>query len=1248
MIVNANIEGAIQTVPTSAEIVYFSTGDVDLNLMAQVYRDLKSTYPGMASLSLVNLVNFKEETLLAKVLKDLLPKAQLVILKLHGGRAYHEFLCKETLEYFRRYHFQLILLPDSGFDDEDFAKASTVDLEVLLTYQQYFSYGGQKNMENALKLMLNSHFGYTFVIAPPEKTEDLCIVHPELGIMDDVALRALYQNGKPIALVLAYNALWKADNYRPAQNIALNLMKSGVNALMVFIPHLKDPEHADHFYNRVTQNGDFAVDCIVCTNGFSIKTFDEEEEEAFLFSRLEAPVVQAIPCYGSQEAWEASVQGMAPNDLTFNVILPEIDGRVITRPVSFRESSGRDEDTGGIWMYHREYAPGCSFVANYALNLIKLRSTPNDKKRIAMILHNHPGTDSKLAYGVGLDTPESAAILLQKLKDEGYFLGDDVPVDGASFMKKLTRLITNDPDTLHLRPYQAYLPLKEFKAYFDHLSDGLKQSIQDQWGDFDDDPYFDGHGFALPGFLQGNIFVSNQPARGYSMDPDAVYHSKVLPPPYYYFAYYCWLQGNFKAHAMVSLGKHGNLEWLPGKSVTLDESSCFPAAVLGPLPHLYPYIINDPGEGVQAKRRSHAVILDHLIPPMTRAEIYGPLMELEDLLDEYHWAKATDPNREKILKEKIVASCSTLNLQADLHLEGEFEDIVLAVEGYLSELKEAQIRGGLHIYGVPPEGENLVEMLIALHRLPSGDHPGITQALARDLDLVLDPLETAYATAVNVTLEGELCRNQGDVVEWLEHKVKSMITSLINDPDDRQWTEHCPQTFKLIEHIVEVTLPALLKTSNEMDHLLQGLNGAYVPSGPAGSPTRGNPGILPTGKNFFSIDPRTMPTPVAYEIGVKSAEQIIEKYIETHGHYPRSVGLSLWGTSNMRTGGDDVAQAFALMGVKPVWNSVNRQIKCLQIISVKELKRPRVDVTWRISGFFRDAFPHLIKLFNEAVALVAGQLEDERQNPLRSNYLRELTSHQKLGLDEQQAREAALFRVFGCPPGDYGTGVDHLIDNKNWKTKEDLAEVYLEWSGHAYVGDGAYRPAKEAYRNRLSKLEIVLHNQDNREHDILDNDDYYQFQGGMANAVGVYGGKKPEMYFGDHSRPEQPQLKTLKEEIMKVYRSRVINPKWIEAMKKHGYKGAQEIAVTVDYAFGFDATTETIDDFMYQGMAEAYLFDQGTLEFLQKVNPWAIRDIAEKLLEAIERNMWEKPEPDVVERLRALYLKAEDMAEERS
>ena len=1267
---NPDDDGVFHVQQSPGDIIYLSAADTELLSLREAWAELhqhpemfvsednsaKDNNPiELPSLRLANLLYFKQELTIDTYLEEVVPHARLVVLRLLGGKAYFQYLIEAFQAVCEDHNIPILFLPGYDTPDLELMHCSSAPLEVVHQAWQYLAAGGSQNLDNCLKYLLTTFFSFKTSINPVVQVPDLFIAEEYLPVSKSKSAQVV---------ILAYRTHYLANNLAPIHTLADRLKSYDLEPVVVFAHTLRDDHISDDLYNLLEQKGAKNIACVINTTSFSIKPMGQEAQANFIFERWRVPVIQAIMASATRDSWQEGLFGLSPTDIAMNIALPEVDGRIITQPISFKKQLDKDTLTDADLVMYEPYEEGCQWIADLAHRYITLSQKKNEEKKIALVLPNYPNKDSRLANGVGLDTPESAAAILNTLKEAEYTLEDSINWDSAYLMERLTQHITNDLDTVDYRRYEVYLEKADFETYYKTIPSELREAIQKQWGNPYDDPYFVHNRFVFAGFVTGNVFVSIQPSRGYHIDPQTTYHSPDLPPPWYYLAYYCWVQLHFEADALIHLGKHGNLEWLPGKSVALNPESCFPAHIFQAIPHFYPFIVNDPGEGTQAKRRNQAVILDHLIPPMTRAETYGDLLELENLIDEYYQAANLDPKRAKLLRQQIVKLTQKAQLNIDLGVEtDDIDALLVTLDGYLCEIKEAQIRDGLHILGQAPEQEQLIDLLVALHRIPQAGNLGITQALAKDLHLGIDPIHTDYETsvataivtsneAITSNLEAlgltlpDVIRNVGDVVALLETIAKTYLTQKLDNKlvvAQGIW----PLFEQVINQITTDTLSKVQAAQEELDNLLIGLNGQYIPSGPSGAPTRGRLDILPTGRNFYSVDIRTVPTEAVYTLGQKSAQLLIERYMQENGDYPRHIALSVWGTATMRTGGDDLAQALALMGVRPVWQKASRRVRDFEIIPLVQLGRPRVDVTLRISGFFRDAFPDMISLFNAVVEKLAHLNESPEDNPIRGNFLKEQQQWKAQGITEEAATEKALYRVFGSKPGAYGAGLQTLIDEKSWETRDDLAQVYIQWSAYAYTQKGG-KSAHEAFVNRLKNVEIVLQNQDNREHDLLDSDDYYQFQGGLSNAVTSVKGNAPDIYFGDHARPENPKIKSLKEELLKVYRSRVVNPKWIEGVKRHGYKGAFEMAATMDYLFAYDATTDLIEDFMYEGITEAYLLDEVNRDFIQEVNPWALQDMSERMLEAIQRGMWKAPSPETKEALEQIYLQADDVLEEKS
>ncbi len=1227
-------EGVVFIEQTPGDIIFLTAADTEIQALSVALKQW--SYP--VTVRAVNLLNLQQQLTIDTYAEEVLEKAKVIIIRLLGGRSYWSYGLEVIKELSERLGIHLYLFPGDEQVDLDLMENSTVPLTQVHTLWRYLIEGGPENLLQGLR--------YVHAFQRQQSIENIPVQKINRWGIYTLQSRIPLSPDSPTCGLIFYRAHYLAGNLEPIEALVYALAERGIKALPVFVQSLKEPEILealeDHFQG---------IDLLLNTTGFSI---DSVVGNRF-YRTLDVPIFQVILASSSQVIWETGTQGLSPRDVAMNVALPEIDGRIITRAISFKAEAAQDVQLETSVVTYQSESSRVQFVAALADHWIRLRRTPIQQRKIALILSNYPAKDGRLANGVGLDTPNSCIEILKALSAAGYFV-EAIPSNGDDLIRTLTQGVTNDRESFEGRKIGQAVTTEAYQEFFSQLPQAVQDAVTAQWGEapgihklrnFNQQKVF-----PVPGIQLGNIFIGIQPSRGYEEDPAANYHSPDLVPPHPYFAFYHWLRHIFEADAVVHVGKHGNLEWLPGKGIALSKA-CFPEAIFGPTPNFYPFIVNDPGEGAQAKRRSQAVVIDHLIPPMTRAETYGPLQELERLIDEYYEALGLDPTRLKVIEQHVRALITQHTLHQDLGIElaTPVDNWLMQMDGYLCELKEAQIRDGLHIFGKAPEGTALVDLLVALARNPNPflGNKGITQFLAEKLGLDFDPLTIDFATPWTHPIPSEVRqilalekepRIAGDVVEALELLAARLVAGP-SPPNPLSLGRGVPEgRGEGLECLLSNLLPKVQKTHQEIDYLLKGLDGCYVPPGPSGAPTRGRLDVLPTGRNFYSLDSRAIPTQTSWDIGRRAAEALIERHVQDHGEYPTTLGLSVWGTSTMRTGGDDIAQVFALLGVQPVWDRASGRVIDFEVITRASLGRPRVDVMLRVSGFFRDAFAHVIDLFHQAVEAVAQLDESPVDNPLRMSIQKDQSFWEQEGLSPEQAKEQASYRVFGSKPGAYGAGLQGLIDQQNWTTSQDLAQAYVNWGGYAYGRGGKGKTAHAAFSRRLSKLELVLHNQDNREHDLLDSDDYYQFQGGMIAAVRVLSTKQPKAFFGDHSQPAKPRIKTLEEEIAKVFRSRVVNPKWIRGVMRHGYKGAFEMAATVDYLFAYDATTQVVTDWMYEGIAETYLLDPTVKDFLCEKNPWALRDMAERLLEAHQRDMWQTTEV-MIHQLQNLLLEAE-------
>ena len=1220
---------AVDLAQTPGDIVVLSAADTELSLLAQARGRVSDD--GFPSLRLASLLHLGHNMSVDLYVETVVSHAKLVVVRLLGGRGYWPYGVDEILRTCRDGKIPVAILPGDDQPDAELAALSTVSPDAHHRLWQYAVHGGP---DNALDFLRYAAFlsGFETDWLEPRPLVRAGLYWPGLESPELETVKTEWRDGASTAAVVFYRALVQAGNTRVIDALIDGLRLKGLNPLPVFASSLKDPVVAATI-GEIFQTA--PPDVILNATGFAVSVPGAERTlSPFDVTAGDGPgpvVMQVVFSGGNEAGWRDSTRGLGARDIAMNVALPEVDGRVFSRAVSFKGANRRDELSETDIVEYEPVGDRVDFVCEMASNWAELRRKSPESRRLALILANYPNRDGRIGNGVGLDTPAGAVKVLEALKDEGYRV-EDIPADGDSLIARMMDGPTNDFNDLANRTVTETLSMADYQLFLGCLPKALQDAVSGRWGAPETDPFFRpgevdcGH-FAVSAFRLGNIAVCLQPARGYNIDPKATYHDPDLVPPHNYLAFYAWVRREFAADAVCHLGKHGNLEWLPGKALALS-ADCWPEAALGPMPNIYPFIVNDPGEGAQAKRRAGAVIVDHLTPPLTRAESYGPLKDLEQLVDEYYEASGVDPRRLKVLTRDILELCRTSGLDQDCGItDGEDETASLAkLDNYLCELKEMQIRDGLHVFGVSPEGRLLDDLLVALVRVPRGaNDPGdqsLHRALADDLKLDFDPLDCVLGEPWSGPKPGVLAgggpwRTIGDTVERLEELAARLVSGETSPKPG--WTA----TAAVLDTLDAAIRPAVVASGEaEIEGLLKGFDGGFVEPGPSGAPTRGRPDVLPTGRNFYSIDTRTVPTPAAWTLGWKSASLLVERHMQDHGSWPRTMALSAWGTSNMRTGGDDIAQGLALLGVKPEWDSASRRVIGFEILPTSVLGRPRVDVTLRVSGFFRDAFPGLIDLFDSATRAVAALDEPEADNPLAARVLEDRVSLIASGVAEDDADMRAGFRVFGSKPGAYGAGLQALIDEKGWQTDADLARAYVAWGGYAY-GSGAEGAAQHGlFEQRLKGVEAVIQNQDNREHDVLDSDDYYQFEGGVTVAVRTLSGAQPAVYHNDHSRPERPRIATLEEEVARVVRARVVNPKWIAGVMRHGYKGAFEMAATVDYLFAFAATARCVRDHHFDAVFDAYLGDEDVCAFLEDHNPAALREMSERLLEAQARGLW--------------------------
>jgi cobaltochelatase CobN len=1167
-------------------------------------------------------------------LGEVLEECDLILVRILGSP---QLLCS-GFERFRGTGKPMVVLGGEQAPDAALMELSTVPIRVAGDAHVYLAHGGPGNLRQLHAFLCDTVLlaGVGFE-APLEQ--------PVWGILPR---RLPVGASRPRIGILFYRAQYAAGNIAYVEALADAVDAAGGIGVPIFATSLRDAP-SDLLEHLGTCEA--LITTVLAAGGTKPATAsaggDDEAWDVCALAALDIPILQGLCLTWDRTSWADSDEGMTPLDVATQVAVPEFDGRIITVPFSFKET-----DTNGLPAYVADHER-CRRVAEIAVNHARLRHIPAERRRIAIVLSAYPTKHARIGNAVGLDTPVSLIKLLRAMRAAGYDLGapGEIPgtgplhpvegehpdtTAGNALIHALIAAGGQDPEWLtaeQLTGQPVRIPALTHRRWLAELPADLVAAVTDAWGEAPGELFVDRstnpEGEIVAAALQaGNVVILVQPPRGFGENPIAIYHDPDLAPSHHYLAVYRWLEREFGAHAVIHVGKHGNLEWLPGKNLGMS-ASCGTDAAIGSLPLIYPFLVNDPGEGTQAKRRAHATIVDHLVPPMARAETYGDIARLEQLLDEYAQVNAMDPAKAPALRGEIWTLIQAAQLDHDLGLEAApdeeaFDEFVLHVDGWLCEIKDAQIRDGLHVLGRVPEGDELINLVLAVLRSSQifggqvNGVSGLRTALGLGKEASLHEVDAVEAQARE--LVAALA-----ATGWSSDAVPEIVERILGGPNE--------EASAALRFACQEVIPRLSRTTDEISAILHALEGGYVPAGPSGSPLRGLINVLPTGRNFYSVDPKAIPSRMAYETGQAMAESLLQRHLDEAGEYPQSVGLSVWGTSAMRTSGDDIAEVLALLGVTPIWDDASRRVIGLEVIDLTELGRPRIDVTVRISGFFRDALPHVVTMLDDAVRQVA-----DRDEPSHMNYVRR---HTQDDLAAHGDHRRATTRIFGSKPGSYGAGILPLIEAGNWRNDHDLAEVYSAWGGFAYGRDLDGIPARDDMEANYRRIAVAAKNVDTTEHDIADSDDYFQYHGGMVATVRALTGAEPKAYVGDSTAPDSVRTRSLTEETARVFRARVINPRWIAAMQRHGYKGAFELAATVDYLFGFDATAGVVTDWMYAQLAERYVLDKDNQDFMKHANPWALRGIIEKLSEAVDRGLWQEPDPELITQLQQVYLDVE-------
>ncbi|WP_448954004.1 cobaltochelatase subunit CobN [Labrys neptuniae] len=1117
-------EAAIDLGQEPGPIVFASLTDSDLALAAA---------SGLDGLRLAPLQKLRHPMSTDLYIDQTARHARVIVVRLLGGLDYWRYGVEELAAAARTHGMALALIPGDTRPDGRLSQLSTVPPEALDRLSLYWREGGPDNARASLLYAARLgglDFGepdepvtvpkYGTFLAP--QASRLLSATP-VSATFPIAGETPAVPGTPLhlgrAVIVFYRSILLSADTAPIEALAAALAAEGLEVTALYVGSLKDGQTAAWMRRQLQ-----GLKPAVILNATAFSALDDDGTSPLDVAGC--PVLQVITSSSSEEAWEASTRGLSASDLAMHVALPELDGRLAAGVISFKAE--REE---GVFtrLAHAPHDERVAAVAAKAAAWAKLAAKARPERRLGLILSNYPGADGRIAHAVGLDAPASALVILERLRDEGYAVGD-LPENGEALLTLVCRSSDrhNGEADAGLKTGTPVLPLASYAAWLATLPAVLRDKLAAHWGEPNTDPLCLDGAFRFDGHVCGHVVVAVQPDRGSALDRKGDHHSPDLPPRHAYLAFYLWLRQIFDIDVMIHLGTHGTLEWLPGKAAALS-AQCFPELAAGHLPVLYPFIVNNPGEAAQAKRRLGAVTIGHLTPPLREAGLSGGAIEVERLIDEYASADGLDQRRMAYLRKEIIERAVESGLTAECGIApGLDEDETLArLDAFLCDVKELQIRDGLHVFGrKPEESSHLLDVLAA--SCGEEERP----ALAARLDKCGD---------------------------------------------------------------------------SEMANLLAGLDGHFVPPGPAGAPTRGRADVLPTGRNLTTLDPRAVPTRAAYAIGSRAADALVQRYLQDHGDYPKRIVLDLWGSATMRTGGDDLAQALALLGVRPVWDNGSNRVSGFEILPQAKLDRPRVDVTLRISGLFRDVFAQQIILFDEVVRAVAALEESADWNPLAS---------------AAQASGERPLRIFGAAPSAYGAGITDRIARGAWETRADLGRDYLAASSHAY-GAGIEGDAEPtAFAERVATADAHVHGQDHREIDILDDVTFAAHQGGFAAALEALGAKAA-LYHADLSNPDNPRLRSLGEEVGRLVHGRAASRRWIDGMMAHGYAGAAEMANAMDSLFAFSATAGIVTNAAFDRMHAAYVEDEEVAAFLDSHNPAAGRAIRARLAEAIRRGLWQ-------------------------
>jgi cobaltochelatase CobN len=1086
------------------DIAILSFADSDLTGLASAWKAERAALP---SVRLAHLRDLRHPMSVDLWIDRVGARAKVIVVRLLGGLDWWKYGIERLSALARERGIALAVLPGEDRDDARLALASTLPAPELEALLLYFREGGRENLR-ALLRRFAGHAGGDLETRQPKSIPRHAGYRPGEGAVDLDRLIASLDPGRAVVPIVFYRALLLAADTAPIDDLCAALAARGIAPAPLVVTSLKDAEAAAFLRSALAR---LRPAVIVTMTAFAAGSSAGAPTPLDV---SDVPVLQVVSATTRRAAWRGSARGLGASDLAMHVVLPELDGRILAGAIAFKDALPAQQELAFTALASRPEPDRVATVADRIAALVRLQSLARGERTVAVLMPDYPGAPGRTGYAVGLDVPASVVALLDELDAAGYAVVQ-APDDARGL---LAALAAGAED--------AGLTVPQYELMLARLPPAAVARLHQAWGKPADDPDVRDGSFRFRAQKFGKVIVALPPDRGRAAERRTDYHDPARPPRHALVAFGLWLQHVARTDAIVHMGAHGTLEWLPGKAVALT-AECFPDIVAGPLPVVYPFIVSNPGEAAQAKRRIAAVTIGHLPPPLVAGPLSGDARELERLIDEYAQADGLDRRRRERLAKLIVETAQRTGLarEAGIGSADAADDALRRIDAWLCDLKDLAVKDGLHIYG-----------------------------------------RTTAAT------------------------------------DEPQWSA---------------------SAQAERAALIAALDGRRVAPGPAGAPTRGRRDVLPTGRNLFTADPRTLPTPTAMDLGRLAADEVLRAHQQTHGELPRAVVIDLWGSATLRTGGEEIAQGLALLGCRPLWDHASGRVTGVEVLPTAAMGRARVDVTWRISGLFRDLFPAQIALIDAAVQAVAARDEMADQNPLAS---------------ARRAGAARLERIFGTAPGAYGSGIEDLLGRD--ADPEALGTAYLAATSHSYGGAaGEGCDASGAFAQRVAGADLLVHPGDDPGRDLLEGAEDAAFVGGFAAAAKMLG-RAADLVMLDVTDPQRPRARSLAAALARIVRARAINPRFIAGQMRHGYRGAAELAETVDRLVAFAATTDAVASELFDLLHAAYVADADVRAFLLRENPQAATAIADRLDAARRRGFWHPRRNDVDAGLAALRAEA--------